>query len=219
MKQAAVMIGLAIGDALGQPFEFCNHEQITKSDWHGEYRAGAACGVSLQAGQWTDDTKMAICIAQSLVDNNDYDVNDVAGRYVKWYNSGDLRGIGIQTSRALQNMITGVPLPKCGEILKKSKPSFRRDGLDTNVCGNGTAMRIAPLGVFFRENQVKIFKHSIQDAVITHNHQDAKDASLIVAYITGLLVNGINPPEAIEEAAALLSGNNNVKQRFAFHEM
>ena len=211
-RQPAVMMGLAIGDALGMPFEFHNHQKIADAKWDGGFKPGQPDTKPLLAGQYTDDCKMAICIAQSLVDCHDYNAQDVADRYVKWYLSGDLRGIGIQTQWALQNMLDGTPLPECGVIMRKERPSFRKKGRDTNVCGNGTAMRIAPLGVYFKDDPVKIFKHSIQDAVLTHDHQDAKDASLAVAYITGLLSNNEHPITAVDETIALLS-NGNVKEK------
>lgn len=196
MKKLAPLVGLAIGDALGQPFEFCNHEMITKSDWHGEYLPGS-CYKELKPGQWTDDTKMAICLSRSLLNNKGFDVEDVVTEYLKWYNSGDLRGIGLQTTRALHNLLQGESVKDCGKILRKG-----------SVCGNGTAMRVAPLGVFFKDDLITLIKAARADAVITHNHTDAKDGSVAVAYLAALLANGERPLEAIEETIALLSDGN-----------
>jgi ADP-ribosyl-[dinitrogen reductase] hydrolase len=193
MKKPAAIVGLAIGDALGQPFEFCGHDMITASDWAGEYRPGS-CYKELKPGQWTDDTKMAICLARSLLAAGEFDEQSVAVEYLKWYNSRDLRGIGLQTTRALHNMLEGIPLDECGKIIRRGA-----------VCGNGTAMRVAPLGVFFRNDLVKLVKGARADAVLTHNHVDAKDGSVAVAYISALLANGERPLEAIQETIALLS--------------
>lgn len=199
MKRPAPLVGLAIGDALGQPFEFCNHEMVAASDWHGEYLPGNVYK-TLKPGQWTDDTKMAICLARSLLNMGAFDAKDVAAEYVKWYQSRDLRGIGLQTTRALHNMIQGEPLNKCGRIIRQG-----------NVCGNGTAMRVAPIGSFLRNEPIKLIKAAKDDAVLTHDHKDARDGSVAVAYAVSLLANGERPLEAVEETIALLS-DGNVKQ-------
>ena len=205
----AVMVGLAIGDALGQPFEFCSADMITKSGWFGEYRSGAACGVPLNAGQWTDDTKMAICLAQSLLECSEFDIEDVANKYVKWYNSGDLRGIGVQTSRALTNIIQGVSLDSCGNIIKKNT-SFMKN-YHPDMCGNGTVMRVAPLGLFFKDTE-SLISAAHADASLTHNVKDAKDASFAIAYIIRLLANGERPLEAVKQAIPMLP-DGNVKEK------
>ena len=80
MKQAT-LLGLAIGDALGQPFEFSSADMIINSGWNGDM-AGSSFGFkgmwNLNPGQWTDDTKMALCITNSLLSKKEFDVSDVA---------------------------------------------------------------------------------------------------------------------------------------------
>lgn len=61
-KQLGSFIGLAIGDALGGPYEFYSKGYKVS----GEYEGGGY--FDLKAGEWTDDTAMALCLAQSLID-------------------------------------------------------------------------------------------------------------------------------------------------------
>jgi len=206
MKECGAMLGLAIGDALGQPFEFQNYERIKNGDWYGEYQGGAACGVPLEPGQWTDDTKMAICLAQSLIDNEGFDQEHVGIQYIKWLNSGDLRGIGGQTMRSLTLLASGHSVEKAGQIMSGDRFESK------DFCGNGTVMRVAPIGIFFKDDPAKMIKYAKDDAVITHDHKDAKDSSVFVAYVIATLLDGYDPNESVAEALAILE-DGNVKNR------
>lgn len=159
------MIGLAIGDALGAPWEF-NRIGGSVKDWDGELLPHR----EFKAGQWTDDTKMAIQLAVSLIQEERFDPQVTALHYVNWYNSGDLRGIGSQTNKALSRIISGEKLSECGKVVTPN-PDY---------CGNGTIMRVAPIGVFFRDNIKQMNEAAGLDAVITHAHQDAIDASVAI---------------------------------------
>ena len=77
------LLGLAAGDALGTAVEFLapgTFEPVTGM------RAGGALG--LEAGEWTDDTSMALCVAESLLTKGDFDATDQMERYVKWWRWG-----------------------------------------------------------------------------------------------------------------------------------
>eukprot|EP00919_Chromeraceae_sp_WS-2016_P041545 GHVR01099010.1.p1 GENE.GHVR01099010.1~~GHVR01099010.1.p1 ORF type:complete len:311 (-),score=49.06 GHVR01099010.1:101-1033(-) len=206
MKDPATIIGLCIGDALGMPFEFCSAEQIQKyPDWNGEFLPGIQGEKNLQPGQWTDDGKMATCLAKSLIDCKEFDLEDVASNYIKWFNSGDLRGIGIQTGRAIYNMIQG-DLKNSGKITT-GKINFKSKH-NPDFAGNGTCMRVSPIGLFYRKEPDKIIKYAIEDAKLTHDHKSAKDASVAIAYLTGLLANGEDKIEAVLETIAVLDDGN-----------
>lgn len=200
----ATMLGLAIGDAAGQPFEGYSSSKIAREDWDGSFRAGCF-SVPLKAGQWTDDTKMALCIAQSLVDKKGFDLEDIACLYQNWVLSGDVRGIGVQTARSIYRMMDGEELKKCGriELDKRINTQF-----DENLCGNGTVMRIAPLGLFFRYDLVKAIKYAKQESILTHDHKDAKDSSAAMAYMVASLANGMHPIDSVHEAIAILDDGN-----------
>ncbi len=128
-NKPSTLLGLAIGDALGQPFEFCSMEKIVASGWKKGFTKSGVW--NLQPGQWTDDTKMALCIANSLVINQEFNPEDLAKRYVAWVNSGDIRGIGLTCERAISRLRTGVPITESGKMeAARNKPFFKRKSED-----------------------------------------------------------------------------------------
>src|ERR1700676_1017645 len=76
------LIGLAVGDALGAAVEFMSLGTFAPVTG---YRSGGPHG--LKAGEWTDDTSMALALADSIAEVG-WDLNDQANRYVQWWRSG-----------------------------------------------------------------------------------------------------------------------------------
>ena len=72
------LLGLAVGDALGAPLEFHAPGSFAPV---GDMVGGGAFG--LLPGQWTDDTAMALCLAESLVVSKGFDSADQMERYLK----------------------------------------------------------------------------------------------------------------------------------------
>lgn len=106
--------GLAIGDALGTALEFKppgSFSQINDMIGGGPF--------NLKPGQWTDDTSMALCLAESLIERQAFDPIDQLERYLKWYrkgymsSTGTLLDIGITTKQALMRF-EGTYEPYCG---------------------------------------------------------------------------------------------------------
>ena len=94
--------GLAVGDALGTTLEFAKpgtFRPITDMVGGGPF--------NLRPGEWTDDTSMALCLAESLVEKGSFDPLDQMGKYLRWWkeghlsHSGDCFDIGNTTRKAL----------------------------------------------------------------------------------------------------------------------
>ena len=84
------LAGLATGDALGTPLEFTQPGSFARLDdmvGGGPFR--------LKAGQWTDDTSMALCLAESLAECGGFDPADQMRRYVRWWREGYLSSTGV----------------------------------------------------------------------------------------------------------------------------
>lgn len=195
-RTPATLTGMAIGDALGRPFEFCrDHKRLSK--WNGDMIDG---GWGLKAGQWTDDTKMGLCIAESLLDMGAFDYADIGTRYVEWVDTGDTRGIG----------------GTCGGAIGNMRKAFRDEellscGSNTGqYCGNGTCMRIAPLGVFYRNELDEILSGAHTDAILTHRHWDAVESSQALCIMISELVNGTDPVTAVEKGRDMCDPEGNV---------
>jgi len=195
------MLGIGIGDALGMPFETLPHFSSALTGWDGQTFLDAPTdpesGYShgLKAGQWTDDTQMSICLAESLVACPTYKPEDAAQRYLAWFNSGDARGIGGATRRACEKLNQGTPWTESGT---------------QGSMGSGTAMRAIPLGIAYRNAYIQELREAAyQDASITHQNDAAKEASFIVAYVARhLALSHIHLP--VELFASLLSEGSRV---------
>lgn len=149
------LLGLAAGDAIGAALEF-------KSP--GSFRpvtgmvGGGPWG--LKPGEWTDDTSMALCLGESLVEKGGFDPADQLSRYVRWYREGHLSStgtcfdIGNTTRQALQRFEqTGDP--NSGIAHGQS-------------AGNGSIMRLAPVPLFFAKDPVQAIERSGDSSLTTH---------------------------------------------------
>ncbi len=130
------LLGLAVGDALGAPIEFRppkTFEPVIDMKGGGPF--------NLSPGQWTDDTSLALCLAESLIEKQGFDPVDQLERYCRWFNEGYLSSngtcfdIGTTTLNALQHfMLSGEPYPRI---------------TDERSASNGSLMRLAPVPMFY----------------------------------------------------------------------
>ncbi len=176
----AVLIGQAIGDALGMPFEKLGDEvHPDLSTWDGQsFRKGTFH--DLPPGHWTDDTEMAECLARSLIEHGAIG-EDTAQRYLTWAR-GTPHGMGGSVKKALDRLAQGV--------------SWRDSGVtfeDPQAMGAGTSMRAAPIGAYYLRLD-EIWKACRADAYITHAHVEAVIASFAVAACTAQMMVGDKTP-------------------------
>lgn len=191
-KTNATLVGCAIGDALGNPFEMKLSSYVPLQEWDGLFKAGGTFWQG-EAGQYTDDTLMSIALSVSLLRCGEFDAADVASEYLYWYNTGNTRGIGNTTAEAIENLKDGASWEESG--VKRS-----------NAAGNGSAMRVAPIGLMYRFDLVKLMECAIKDASITHNSLEPKVGSATVGLGIALLANGISHPyDLISEVIPLIS--------------
>ncbi len=158
------------------PFEMKPSLGQALLEWKGFFEDSLSpITADLKAGQWTDDTKMARALAESLLANGTYSPADAADRYLAWFESKDLRGIGTTTAKALSRLQRGLPWTQSGIAGSE---------------GNGTAMRAAPLGLMFWRNIQAASEMARIDAQITHKSEEAELGSVAVAVGVALLVEG-----------------------------
>lgn len=196
MKTIATLVGCAIGDALGNPFEMWDSSELELQNWDGLFKAGGTFWVG-EPGQYTDDTLMSIALASSLIENGKFVPEHVASEYLSWYNSGNTRGIGTTTAGAMVNL-------KLGSQWTESGLTHSVDGLPAG--GNGTAMRAAPIGLWYRKDPEQLLQVAMDDASITHNSHEPMMGSVAVALAVSLLANGTHTPmEALETVLEIVS--------------
>ena len=180
---AAPLLGQAIADALGMPFETLLADDPVLKGWDGVTYLPSEHH-HLRPGQWTDDTMMAKLLAESLSQRGHYDPEDVSQRYLAWYRSGCLRGIGGATKKALAALEAG--------------KDWSTSGVE-EAQGNGTAMRAVPLGVYFRDHVSTLIEAAVIDAHITHRSEEAAQGSVAIALAAAYLSRS-GPKQHLPEA-------------------
>ena len=133
-RAGGALVGLAFGDAVGTTLEFQRPASSSRSPtWSAAGRS--AC----RPGEWTDDTSMALCLAESLLDRGCLDLEDQLRRYVLWHRDGYLRRTGAAS--------TSAPPPRASSRGSSgpAKPSTR--GPTRSAAANGSLMRLGPVPI------------------------------------------------------------------------
>ena len=183
------LLGLAVGDALGTTLEFRRPGSFTPiSDMVG------GGPFKLEPGEWTDDTSMALCLAESIVASQGFDPHDQMRRYLRWYRDGhfSVKGycfdIGGTTRDALQRF------ERTGEPFSGST--------DPSSAGNGCIMRLAPVPVAFARDPVQAIRLAGESARTTHGAAACVDAC---RYLAGLILGALSNTPKSELLAPLYS--------------
>lgn len=184
-RGAGILLGLAVGDALGRPVEFRTCEWIQRE--HGTVTEMLGNGTHRKPpGTITDDTELALCIARSLAENGAYVRDDVAARFVTWLESGPF-DIGNMTRRSLRKIQRGTPPEEAGREVWEASPEGQN-------AGNGSVMRCAPYAIAYRHDPTKLTQVSLDSSAITH--ADARctyGCALLNLTLANLLDNEDNP--------------------------
>ena len=187
------VIGLAVGDCMGVPLEFKTPGTFEPVD---EMVGGGCFG--LKPGEWTDDTSLALCLAESLAVSGGFDPVDQMTRYNRWYSEGRLSvtgecfDIGNTTRYALHSFErTGEPY---------SGPSNERSA------GNGSIMRLAPVPIFFSWDPYLAVERSGDSSRTTHGNQLAVDACRYMGGIIHGALNGATKDEILSEGYSPIPG-------------
>jgi ADP-ribosylglycohydrolase len=174
-RYAGALLGLAAGDALGTTLEFHSpgsFTPITDMLGGGPFR--------LAPGQWTDDTSMALCLAESLVECGGFDAADQMRRYLRWLDEGHWSSTG--------------GFFDVGNTVRSALESFRRSGdpyagpTAANTAGNGSLMRLAPIALWFAADAERAVEMAAESSRTTHGAATAIDAC---RYFAGLLVGAL----------------------------
>lgn len=153
--------GLSIGDAFGQRFFYQSMFDMLI----------ASRAIPQPPWRYTDDTVMAISIYEVLERFGGIDQDDLAGRFTRRHAEEPGRGYGPNAMEQLEEMEAGLPWREVA-----SKP-FNGEG----SMGNGSAMRVAPVGAYFADDIETLVHHATASAEVTHSHPDAKAGAIAIA--------------------------------------
>ncbi|OKH39333.1 ADP-ribosylglycohydrolase [[Phormidium ambiguum] IAM M-71] len=178
------LLGLAVGDAVGTTLEFRSPGTFTPIK---DMVGGGP--FQLIPGQWTDDTSMALCLAESLIEKQGFDPIHQLQKYLQWCNQGHLSSTGecFDIGNTVQQALwrfedTGEPF--CGSI-------------DPLSAGNGSIMRLAPVPLFYAANPEDAIAKAKDSSRTTHGAATAVDACRYLAALIVGAINGISKEELL----------------------
>jgi ADP-ribosyl-[dinitrogen reductase] hydrolase len=185
-RARACLFGLAVGDAIGTTVEFSRRgtfAPVTDMVGGGPF--------DLKPGEWTDDTSMALCLAESLAECGGFDPRDQMERYCRWWREGHLSSngrcfdIGITVSGALR------------KFEESGEPFSGSTAPDT--AGNGSIMRLAPAPIFANGDLRETIRLSRESSRTTHGAEECLDACHALGVLLHHLLGGMQKEEALEK--------------------
>ncbi|MHA3738775.1 ADP-ribosylglycohydrolase family protein [Pseudomonas sp. Eth.TT006] len=181
-RYRGALLGLACGDAVGTSVEFKprgSFPPLTDMVGGGPFH--------LKPGQWTDDTSMALCLAESLLSKKTFDAMDQMGRYLNWWqwgylsSTGECFDIGMTVSQALaQYQQTGQPFA---------------GSTDPYTAGNGSLMRLAPVVLFYFPDLQQIRHFASESSRTTHGAPEAIECCQLLAELIARALLGASKAE------------------------
>ena len=187
-RRRGALIGLAVGDALGAAVEFKSPGTFALVTG---YRAGGPH--ALEAGEWTDDTSMALALADSIATVG-WDLNDQASRYVEWWKTGKYSvnwhcfDIGITTRGALSHFVS-------------DKDALTSGDRSERASGNGSIMRLAPVPIHFAhlypDAVLELSRLAAESSMPTHASAQCVSACRYLATVLAALMHGEDRDEVL----------------------
>lgn len=181
------VLGLALGDALGAPFEFSRRQDLPdplvpfERPWMG-----------LPPGTTTDDTAMALNLVRSLAQNGALVPADLMARHLKWLNS-DPQDVGALTRRVLRRVEAGEEPEAAAEAVWEER------GPEVSA-GNGSVMYCAPLGAAYANRPITLLGVAPWLSALTHYDERCRTAVVAVTVTVASLVRGDDPEAAVRKS-------------------
>jgi len=202
------LVGLAVGDAYGTTYEFKSRFEVpAEHQLHDSIIGGGP--FKLNPGDWTDDTSMALCLAESLIENG-WAPHDQMHRWTKWwqhgYNSvtGECFDIGGATQRAIgwYNMTEG-----------KSYVT------DSQAAGNGVLMRLAGVPMILHGDIHSVLSSCAEQSIMTHPSSQSIECTMLMGAILDKIFSGERDKKVIANFETLLDedGKATYKEMYEKH--
>lgn len=191
----AGLLGLAVGDALGVPVEFCSRKRLQEQPVTDMRSFGTH---NQPSGTWSDDTSLTLCLAESLTECG-IDYQDQARRFVGWWRHanwtphGDVFDIGNATRGAISRLELGMNPTEAGLTNEHSN-------------GNGSVMRILPVALYLAfSDPADRLDAAMQCSRLTHGHPRCQIACALFVEIAAALVRGANIRSAVAQSQRSVS--------------
>lgn len=186
-----VMVGLAVGNALGIPGEGKSREDLRRRFPDGLREIDPAERQHL----WDDDTAQSAILAEALLDDAELDQQDFADHLVRWAKENGL-GIGNLTRRVISKLESGTPVEDA------AREVWEEDGREP--AGNGAVMRCAPVALRRRRSGHSLVEVTKKSALVTHYDPRCVWSAVAFNGALALSLGGASPE--LEELARFLDG-------------
>ncbi|MEV0144957.1 MULTISPECIES: ADP-ribosylglycohydrolase family protein [unclassified Nonomuraea] len=199
-RAVGAVVGSAVGDALGAPFEFgpagAFSSRFPVPGAGGEMSGGGGW----DAGEATDDTQMAVHVAESLLEHGGLDLPDIFARFQRWA-ADEPKDIGLQTEDVLTR---GLPWDQAAAAHYRSS---------NRAAGNGALMRATPSAVYFaRDGRQATMDAARHIAAVTHGDPAAWEGSAIFHDLIRVALNGADPLAELAQTLAAVHPDH--RQRY-----
>lgn len=194
-KVIDALLGVAVGDAVGVPFEFNSRDKMNTNPAKGMIGFGTH---NQPPGTWSDDSSLTFCLAESLIYG--YNLKDISINFIKWKKEaywsarGNVFDIGLTTAQAISRLDKII---KKGDLEELAQQKYAGNEYDN---GNGSLMRIIPLLFYIKERPIKEqFEIIWEVSALTHRHIRAAMSCLIYLKLAEKLLHGKNKEMAYSE--------------------
>ena len=187
-KILGALWGAVVGDALGLPVEFRSREEVRENpvatmEGYGTF--------NLPPGSWSDDSSLMLCTTESLLTG--FDTKRMGRLFIRWLTEsywtpwGETFDVGRATHEGVSRMIAGAPPEEAG-------------GISEHHNGNGSLMRILPVGLYFSQYPaIEMLEYASRASSLTHGHPRAQMACGLYCLMASRLLAGSPPVHAYRE--------------------
>ena len=191
-KFQGCLLGVAIGDTLGHPFEgklrseiYANFNDFNKFIEHNRFMFNT----------YTDDTQLSLHLAEAIIKGNGFNLKNIIREYLNWLDDPPI-GPGYGCISSIRLLKYGIPWQQAA----------------SNSGGNGTAMRISPIGMFYCKDLKALKNAAIKSSIITHSHPAASAGAIVIARAIAFLIDkdpdiGFSTDEFFEDLITSISGS------------
>ena len=188
-RALGALLGLAVGDAVGAAIEFVRKPRFAVLD---DMQKGGPH--RLERGQWTDDTAMALALADSLVVNAGLDADDLMQRFLEWHDTGAYSCTGVCFD--------------IGNQIRAALERFRTSGIaiagstDPMASGNGALMRLAPVAIRHWRDPAEMARVATLQTRTTHGSPATLAASAAFSTMLADAIAGADLTTVLSSPAA-----------------
>jgi len=187
-RSKAVLLGVAVGDALGAPVEFMTPGEIAAKYGRLDEMVGGGW-LRLKPGQITDDTEMTLCLARGIVNSGTWDLRAIADEFAGWLKSRPI-DVGDTCRRGIRN------------FMLKGELETAPNQWDA---GNGALMRVTPVALCTLGSDELLEKYSREQGHLTHNHPLSDAACITYGRMTQMALLGAEKGRLRREADRLVA--------------